>query len=323
MKTADLYQQITDKIINQLEKGVAPWQQPWSSIGGGMPVNVVSRRQYRGVNTLLLWAAAGEHNYQSNLWGTYRQWDTLGGHVNRGERSTKIIFWNVTSKATVDEQSGKEKIEKRFFCREYSVFNLDQCGGDSLDRFRVARPTGGFVDVGPAEDAIAATGAEIRHGGNRAFFDTKGDFVQLPIKEAFATPASYYSTALHELNHWSGHESRLNRINKLARFGDGSYAAEELIAELGAAFLTASLGIPNERTLDNSTAYLANWLAVLRSDNRAIFTAATAASAAADFILAFSRGCGTGRRIRGGRGVRWVREPRSPAMQESVAKPSD
>jgi antirestriction protein ArdC len=289
MKNADLYQHVTDRIIAQLEKGIAPWQQPWASLGGGMPVNVVSRKQYRGINVLLLWDAAADHGYQSNLWGTYRQWDVLGGHVNRGERATKIIFWNATSKATIDQATGEEKDEKRFFCKEYSVFNIDQCGGDALDRFRVARPAGEFMDFGPAEEAIAATGADVKHGGNRAFFDPINDFVQLPIKAAFATPASYYSTALHELTHWTGHESRQNRINKLARFGDQSYAAEELVGELGAAFLTATLGIPNERTLENATAYLANWLSVLKSDNRAIFTAATAASAAADYVLSFSR----------------------------------
>ena len=285
MKNADLYQDITDKIIGQLEKGTAPWQQPWASLGGGMPLNVISRKPYRGVNTLLLWDSAGEHGYQSNLWATYRQWDALGGHVTRGERATKIIFWNVTSTATIDKATGEEKNEKRFFCKEYSVFNIDQCGGDALNRFRVTRPIGGFVDFGPAEEAIAATGADFRHGGNRAFFDVLGDFIQLPIKDSFNSPAAYYSTALHETTHWSGHASRLNRITKLARFGDENYAVEELIAELGAAFLTAALGIPNERTLENATAYLANWLAVLRSDNRAIFTAATSASAATDYVL--------------------------------------
>ena len=289
MKPADLYQQITDKIIGQLEKGVAPWQQPWASVGGGMPKNVVSRKPYRGINTLLLWDASTEHGYQSDLWGTYRQWDMLGGHVNRGQRATKIIFWNVTNKMAIDRTTGEEKAEKRFFCKEYSVFNIDQCGGEPLDRFRATRPVDGFIDFGPAEEAIAATGADVRHGGNRAFFDTNQDHIQLPIKEAFATPASYYSTALHELTHWSGHDSRLNRINKLARFGDESYAAEELVAELGAAFLTASLGIPNERTLTSAAAYLDHWLSVLRSDNRAVFTAATAASAAADYVLSFSR----------------------------------
>jgi antirestriction protein ArdC len=289
MKNADLYQHVTDRIIAQLEIGVAPWQQPWASLGGGMPMNVASRKHYRGINVLLLWDAAQGRSYQSNLWGTYRQWDLLGGQVTRGERSTKIIFWTVMSKATTDQTTGEEKDEKRFFCREYSVFNLDQCGGAALDRFRVSRPVGGFVGFGPAEEAIAATGADVKHGGHRAFFDPTNDFVQMPLKETFNSPAAYYSTALHELTHWTGHESRLNRINKLARFGDQIYAAEELVGELGAAFLTASLGIPNQRTLDNSTAYLANWLAVLKSDNRAIFTAATAASAAADYVLSFSR----------------------------------
>ncbi len=146
-----------------------------------------------------------------------------------------------------------------------------------------------FIDFQPAEEAIAATGAEIRHGGNRAYFDTLNDYIQMPIKGAFDSEAAYYGTALHELGHWTGHESRLNRIDKLARFGDRSYSAEELVAELAGAFLTAALGIPNERTLNNAAAYLGHWLDVLRSDNRAIFTAATAASAAADYVLDFSR----------------------------------
>jgi antirestriction protein ArdC len=289
MKTADLYQQITDRIIGQLEKGVAPWQQPWATIGGGLPTNVVSRKHYRGINTLLLWDAAGEHGYQSDLWGTYRQWDMLGGHVKRGERATKIIFWNLTNKTSIDQKTGEEKDEKLFFCKEYSVFNLSQCSGDALDRFRVARPATNFIDCGPAEEAIAATGAEIRHGGNRAFFNTTHDFIQMPIKEAFNSSAEYYACVLHELAHWTGHESRLNRINQLARFGDATYAAEELVAELAAAFLTAGLNIPNDRTLNNATAYLGHWLSILRSDSRAIFTAATAASKAADYIMAFSR----------------------------------
>ena len=126
--------------------------------------------------------------------------------------------------------------------------------------------------------------AETPHSSAR-----QDDYIQLPVKEAFASPASYYSTALHELSHWTGHESRLNRLDKLARFGDKSYAAEELVAELGAAFLTASLGIPNERTLDNAAAYLGHWISLLKTDSKAIFTAASAASAAADLVLSFSQ----------------------------------
>jgi antirestriction protein ArdC len=285
----DLYARITEKIIAQLEKGVAPWQRPWATIGNVMPTNVVSRKTYRGINTMLLWDAADEHGYDSSLWGTYRQWDMLGGHVNRGERGTKIIFWNVSTKTVFSQDTGEEKEEKRFFLREYTVFNLGQCSGTALDRFRVVRPTTAFVDFGPAEKAIRATGADIRHGGNSAHFNFRGDYIQLPVKEAFASPANYYSAALHELVHWTGHESRLNRIDKLARFGDQSYAIEELVAELGSAFLTAALGVPNDRTLDTATAYLSHWLEVLKSDSKAIFTAATAASAAADHVLSYSR----------------------------------
>jgi antirestriction protein ArdC len=285
----DLYQRITDQIIAQLEKGAAPWQRPWATIGGGLPRNVVSRKPYRGINTLLLWSAAEEHGYESNLWATYRQWDMLGGHVNRGQHGTKITYWNVTTQTTIDQRTGEEKEERRFFCKEYTVFSLDQCGGEALDRFRVVRPVRDFIDFQPAEKAIAATAAKIHHGGNRAFFNTREDYIQLPLKTAFDGEGGYYATVLHELAHWTGHESRLNRIDKLARFGDKSYSAEELVAELAGAFLTAALGVPNERTLDNAAAYLGHWLEVLKSDSRAIFTAATAASAAADYVLNFSR----------------------------------
>jgi antirestriction protein ArdC len=289
MKTNELYQQVTNQIVAQLEKGVAPWKRPWATIGGGFPKNSASGRCYRGMNVLLLWSAAEANGYDSNLWGTFRQWKALDGHVNKGEHGTKIVFWNVLPKMHRDRDTGEEVEEKVFVAREYTVFNLAQCGGTALDRFRVVRPIGNFVDFGPAEEAISATGADVRHGGNAAFFHTKNDYIQLPVKEAFASPASYYSTALHELSHWSGHESRLNRLDKLARFGDKSYAAEELVAELGAAFLTASLGVPNERTLDDASAYLGNWLSILKTDSKAIFTAASAASAAADYVLSFSQ----------------------------------
>ncbi len=285
---ADLYQRITDRIIAQLEKGVAPWQQTWATVGGGLPKNVVSRKHYRGINTLLLWSAAEEHRYESNLWATYRQWDALGGHVKRGEHGTKIIYWNVTNQTVLNEETGKDEERRRLLCREYTVFNLDQCGGESLDRYRIARPVRDFVDFGPAEEAIRATGADIFHGGNRAFYNPLTDCIYLPHKEAFDNEADYYAVALHELAHWTSHERRLSRLDKLARFGDKSYATEELVAELAGAFLTGALKIPNDRTLDSAAAYLAHWLTVLRSDSKAIFTAATAASAAADYILAFS-----------------------------------
>ena len=283
----EIYQQVTDQIIKQLESGVGEWRKRWASAGSGLPRNVAGR-SYRGVNILLLWSATQDRNFDSSIWGTFNQWKGIGGHVKRGEKGTRIIFWRVVTETVRDPKTGQEKEERRFFCKQFVVFNLAQCGGEKLERFRTIRPVREFLDFAPAEEAISATGADIRHIGNRAFYTPDSDFVQLPPKVAFDSEASYYSTALHELVHWSGHDSRLNRLDKLARFGDQSYAAEELVAELGAAFLSSSLGIPNLPLQDNA-AYLKSWLEVLRADNRAIFTAATAASAAADFILGFSR----------------------------------
>lgn len=285
----NIYEEVTNQIIAQLEAGVAPWRKPWATVGGGMPANIVSGNAYRGVNVVLLWGTSQAKGYDSNLWGTFRQWKKLGGHVNRGERATKIVFWRVVEETVTDRATGEEQEERRFFARQYSVFNLDQCGGEKLDRFRpVPVEPNEFQDFGPAEEAIAATGADIRHGGGQALFSPLKDYIQLPVKESFKAPANYYSTALHELTHWTGHESRLDRLEKLVRFGDQSYAAEELVAELGAAFLTATLGVPNAPIQDNA-AYLDHWLEVLKSDSKAIFTASTAATAAADYILSFSR----------------------------------
>jgi antirestriction protein ArdC len=287
-RTASIYETITNQIIAQLESGVAPWRKPWAtSGGGGMPHNVMGRR-YRGVNVLLLWAASEAKGYSTQKWATFNQWRNLGGHVNKGEKGTQIVFWSVSEKTERDEETGEESALRRFFARYFTVFNLDQCGGEALDRFRCKRPVREFTDFTPAEEAIAATGADIRHGGGAAFYSPSSDYIQLPLKGSFEREAAYYSTALHELVHWSGHEDRLKRLDKLARFGDATYAAEELVAELGASFLTASLGVPNCGIQDNA-AYLQHWLKVLRGDNRAIFTASTAASAAADYILGFSR----------------------------------
>ncbi len=294
-KQSDIYTQVTEQIIRQLEAGVSPWRKPWSAISGGMPSNVLSRRSYRGVNVLLLWSAAEANGWDSNLWGTFRNWQSLGGFVNKGEHGTKVIYWSVTTEVVTDKTTGEEREERRFFARQYTVFNLAQCGGDKLDRFRLMRPATDFLDFAPAEEAIAATGADIRFGGGRAFYRPADDFIQLPVKEAFESPAEYYSTALHELAHWTGHESRLSRLEKLTRFGSHSYAAEELVAELGAAFLTAALGVPNTGGLENNAAYLKSWLEVLRADSKAIFTASTAASDAADYVLEFSRGSEEGK----------------------------
>jgi antirestriction protein ArdC len=284
---ADIYQQVTDRIVAALENGVSPWRKPWASGTNGLPRNVVSTNAYRGVNVWLLWLMAEEKGWSSGLFGTYRQWQQLGGHVRRAEHGTKIVFWNVSKKMVRDDESGEEEEKRRFFARTYTVFNAEQCAGASLDRFQAPVIDLPFVDFEPAEKMIAATGADIRIGGDKAFYHPANDFIQLPRKESFESTAAFYSTALHELTHWTGHTSRLNRLDKLARFGSGVYAVEELVAEMGAAYLTAALGVPNESSHDNAAAYVAHWLQVLRADAKAVFTASSAATKAADFLLGF------------------------------------
>jgi len=288
MPRNDLYATITQKIIEQLEDGTPPWRRPWAVQGTGLPSNASTGKHYRGINILLLWLAAENNGWDSSLFGTFRQWKELGGHVNRGEKGTRIVFWNVQSKTVIDDQTGEEKEERFPFARAYTVFNLEQCGGDALDRFRARLPESTFVDYEPAEKLIEATGADIRFGGGRAFYDRLGDHIKVPRKETFESAAGYYSTVLHELTHWTGHPTRLNRLEKLVRFADSSYAMEELVAEMGASFLTAALGVPYLPDEDQSAAYIGNWLKVLKNDSKAIFTASTAASAAADFVMSFA-----------------------------------
>ena len=288
--SSSIYEDVTAKIVDQLEKGVAPWRQPWKGGAFQMPHNAVSNRPYSGINVWLLWLASEAKSYSSGRWATYRAWNRIGGHVNRGEKGCKVVYYNVTDKEKTDPDTGKQKSEKQFFLRQYTVFNLDQCGGEALDKFRTPAPTKQFIDYAPAENAIAATGADIRFGGERAFYAPASDFIKLPVKTSFAGESDYYSTALHELSHWSGAQHRLNRLDKLARFGDERYSIEELVAECSACFLCAALEVPNTSAMSNSASYLADWLRVLKSDSRMIFTASSAASKAADYILAFSRG---------------------------------
>jgi len=284
----NLYTEITNRIIQQLENGIPPWRRPWTVQGTGLPSNASTGKHYRGINILLLWLAADANGWDSGLFGTFRQWKELGGHVNRGEKGTRIVFWNVQSKTVIDDQTGEEKEERFPFARAYTVFNLDQCGGTTLDRFRAPLPESTFVDFEPAEKLIEATGADIRFGGPRAAYDRLGDYIRVPHKEAFESTAGYYSTVLHELTHWTGHPTRLKRLEKLVRFGDEAYAMEELVAALAASFLTAALGIPHVADEDQSAAYIGNWLKVLKNDAKAIFTASTAASAAADYVMSFA-----------------------------------
>ena len=288
----ELREKITNQIVTALRAGDVPfWRQTWSQgKNAGYPANAVSGKSYRGINTLLTSLAALEKGYESKWWGTYPQWNSLGGQVRRGEKGTTIILFKPVRKVRTNAE-GEEEVSSFPVMRSWTIFNVAQVDGD-LDQYRASASSNAeprFVDYEPAEKVIAATGADIRYLGDRAFYSPEGDFIQMPRKEAFEKAHEFYGVQAHETVHWTGHKTRLNRLNKLARFGSEAYAMEELVAELGSAFLRAELGIPQSDDLRSVTAYLSHWLNVLERDHSAIFTASSAAAKAVDFVLDFSR----------------------------------
>ncbi len=276
----DIYDTATDRIIAALEQGAAPWVRPWTATGSGMPRNGSTGRNYNGVNVLLLWAESHAKGYDSGEWFTYRQAKALGGNVRKGEKGTGIVFWRFLEKSGTDD-AGEETTRKIPMARAYTVFNREQC--DGLPEPKEAPKVATLSEAERHEQAerfIAATRADVRHGGGRAFYSPTLDYVQLPRFETFKDGASYYATGLHELTHWTGHTSRCARDFE-NRFGSQAYAAEELVAELGAAFLCAELGIDGQL---QHPEYIKSWLKVLRGDKRAIFTAASKARQAAQYL---------------------------------------
>ena len=289
---ASLYDEVTAKIIAQLEAGLFPWAQPWSSVAAvpGLPRNAVSGRPYSGVNVLILWGAVIEGCYPSQDWLTFRQALAAGGCVRKGERGHTIFYADRFTPDDGREGGDTPEGEPRSipFLKRFVVFNAAQC--DGLPERLTADPTPlpPCEQHDSAEALITATGADFRIGGARAFYDIGGDYVQVPPQPAFTHQIDFYRTALHELGHWAGSKERLAR-DQSGRFGSALYAREELCAELTSAFLCAALGIvPTVRHAD----YLGSWLTVLRADNRAIFKAASQATKAADFLLAFVRESG-------------------------------
>jgi len=293
---SEIRQNITNQIIEALTKGTAPWRRPWTTdVNSGSPTNAVSRKNYSGVNPLLLQITAERFNFNSRYWATYRQWQELGGQVKArpsdvraGEWGTEIVFCKPCTKKKVDA-SGDESEDKFFMLRTYTVFNADQVSGSAIDGFRVGNQPITVNQIEQrfqqADDVIEATGAEIRHGGDRAFYQPVDDYVQMPLRERFAH-GEYYETAFHELTHWSEHSSRLNWDRKKP---ENTYALGELIAELSSVFVSGELGLPVEKTINNHAAYLASWLKEMKQDSKFIFRAASQATRAADFILSFSR----------------------------------
>lgn len=283
-----LYQEITDKIIAELEAGRVPWVQPWRTAAANaplaMPKNASTERRYSGINVLILWGAVIERGFSGQSWLTFRQALSLGGNVRKGERGTTVIY---ADRFVPDDEKKRavetgEDAQAIPFLKRFTVFNTDQCDDLPEEVAKAAQPpTPGMVEP-EAERLIAATGADFRIGGARAFYSPSGDFVQVPPPQAYFEPINWHRTAFHELGHWTGHPSRLARGHS-GSFGSKSYAREELVAEMAGAFVCASLGIvPTVRHAD----YIGSWLEVLREDNRAIVRAASAASKAADYVLA-------------------------------------
>ena len=285
-----LYAEVTARIIAELEAGRFPWVQPWSSTTAapGLPCNAVTGRRYSGINILLLWGAVIERAYASQGWLTFRQAQEAGGCVRKGERGTTVVYADRFTPEQERERARSDGDDPRTipFLKRFTLFNIDQCDG-LPERLAVsAPPLPERATMPVAEALIEASGADFRIGGSKAYYAPGADYVQVPPQPAFHHQIDYYRTALHELGHWTGHSSRLGR-DQSHPFGSAEYAREELCAELASAYLCAALGIvPTVRHAD----YLAFWLEVLRADPRAIFRAASHASRAADYLLAFQHG---------------------------------
>ncbi len=274
-----VYEVITNAIVKKLEQGTIPWHMPWSSEG---PQNLISGKPYRGINVFLL----GSLGYMSPYWLTFKQAQNLGGHVNKGEKGTPVVFWKTYSKMEQDE-TGKHEEVSRFVLRYYRVFNIEQCTLPPEEVPQEDPTTKEFDPIPKAETVVEAmpNAPEITHQSQRACYSPLLDVVNMPRPESFDTPENYYSTLFHELTHSTGHESRLNRkgIPDPVRFGSHSYSKEELVAEMGSAFLSGHCGI-EDRILDNSAAYINGWLGRLKNDPKLVVIAAAKAQKSSDYI---------------------------------------
>jgi antirestriction protein ArdC len=283
----DIYQRVTDQIVASLETGIRPWMKPWSGEhaagritrplrGNGIP--------YQGINVLMLWGAAMEKGYSAPIWMTFKQALELGGAVRKGEHGSLVVYASTFSRTEANEATGEESARDIPFLKSYTVFNAEQIDGLPAHFLAPAAPRLDPVQrIDHAERFFATTGATVRYGGDRAYYSISTDHVQMPHFEAFRDAESFYATLAHEETHWTRHSSRLNREFGRKRFGDEGYAMEELVAELGAAFLSADLDLTPEPRPDHA-AYISHWLTALKNDRRAIFTAASYAQRAADFL---------------------------------------
>lgn len=284
IETVSPYQRITDKILADLEKGVAAWVRPWKSAGApiaSMPFNFMTESAYRGVNTIMLYCACIDNGWQVPAFATFKQIKAAGGSVIKGSKGEQVYFMSkIEREPKTDEERGRVnengKVE-HFIIKAYTVFNIDQVAGIELDSSAIAKPSEIPGDVVELADVI---GVSLQHGGDRAFYQPLQDFVRMPAPEAFSSIGHYKATAFHEFAHSTGHEKRLNRTFG-KRFGDNAYAFEELVAELSAAFLCMEFGVAGNL---QHPEYIATWIKVLKGDSRAFYRAASEAQKVLDFI---------------------------------------
>ncbi len=283
--------EITARIVAAIEGGTMPWRRPWRvSKNSGRPASVTTKRPYTGVNPILLEISAMQHQFQSRFWGTFQAWRQMGCCVKKrpddvkpGEWGTTIVFCKPVKKTVEDQDNGEEKQESFFVLRYFKVFNADQCV--NAEQFQVVDdPEAGGIepDFAPAEELIAATQADIRHGGERAYYSPVGNYIQMPFRERFGSLGAYYETALHELAHWSEPRQHLDRQEL-------GYAMCELIAEIASCFVSTEIGIPHGEGLENYSSYVKSWLDQVKGDASYVFRASKMASATCDYLLSFVR----------------------------------
>jgi len=268
-----VYQEVTDSIIKQLENGAMPWIKPWAT-DSTADKNFLSQAPYKGINRLMLGLSSMVHGFGCPVWASFKQWQTVGATVRKGEKGTKIVFYSPVKK----ENKATGDVESYNLLKAYYVFNASQVDGVTIQAPTV--PDKPFNAIEAAELRIKLTGAVITHGGDSAFYAPSVDKINVPHKSSFLTESNYYATVFHELTHWTGAEIRCNR-NLKGRYGNPLYAFEELVAEMGAAFLCQDYRIAGEL---RHAGYIESWLKVLKEDSRAIFKAAALAQKAVDHI---------------------------------------
>jgi antirestriction protein ArdC len=288
MAKQDVYERVTNRIVEELEQGVRPWMKPWNAAHAAGRISRPLRHNgtpYAGVNVIMLWSEACAKNYTAPIWMTFRQAKALDAQVRKGEHGSLVVYANSVTKREIDADTGDEVEREIPFMKGYTVFNVEQIDG-LPDRFHETEEAP-MMDEEERDSSLDAfftnTGADIRHGGNKAYYTMDSDYIQMPPFPFFRDKESYYATLAHEGAHWTRHSKRLSRTFNQKRFGDSGYAMEELVAELSSAFLAADLGFTPE-VRDDHAAYIATWIKVLQDDKRAIFTAAAHAQRAVVFL---------------------------------------